>query len=142
VSRDSSDLRLTNDALSEDAVFDCRATASLLRAVGVLVWAAHVGAVLAISRSQLFPLLGWGMVVYFAVRMRLDAELLELLAGDPRHAPAKLDQWLSKAGLRAPGVERSIGDRCQGARRLARWLVFALIGQAAATALVLLRSNL
>ena len=132
------DLRPTHDALNAQAAFDCRATAALLRSMGTLVWASHAAAVLTASTHARYPLLVWGLVLYFAVRVRLDVELLELLARDPESAPGRLDQWLSQAGLRARSGERSIADRCQGSRRLARHLICALVLQFAATAVVFL----
>lgn len=121
--------------------FDCRATAALLRSVGTLLWASHAAAVVAASARAWYPLVGWGLVLYFALRVRLDAELLELLALDPQHAPGRLDQWLSRAGLRAPSRERRIEDRCQGSRRLARYLIGAFVLQIAATAVALVSSR-
>ena len=104
----------------------------------MLVWVSHIFALVAASYRVWWPLLAWGLVVYFAFRVRFDAELLELFARDPNTAPGKLDQWLS----RAPNPNRSIADRCEGARRLARNLVYALIGQFAGTAWFLWRSHL
>ncbi len=129
------DSPLTPDFPAAQAAFDCRATAALLRSLRTLEWASHLGAVLAISGFKWFLLLPWAIVVYCAVRVRLDAELLDLLALDPQSAPGILDEWLSRAGLRAPSDPRSIGDRCKGARRLALYLVCAFILQCAATAL-------
>lgn len=123
------------DSASTEAAFDCRATAALLKSMGGLEWASHLAAALAISKFQWLPLLAWGLVLYFSVRVRLDTKLLEMLAGDPMGAPDQLDDWLSRTGLRARRGERSIGDRCKGARDLARNLVYALLLQFLVTAL-------
>ncbi len=124
-----------------EASFDCRATAALLRSMRALEWASHIGAVLATSNAMWLPLLAWGLVLYFAVRVRLDAELLEMLAHDPEGTPGGLDQWLTCAGLRSSSGERSIEDRCRGARHLARYLVCAVLVQFAVTALVFWSRN-
>ena len=74
----------------------------------------------------------WLVVVYFAVRVELDARLFDLLARDPDGAPERLDDWLARAGLRAKtAVARGVEQRCAGARRLAMGLVAAWIGQVA-----------
>ena len=98
------------DSASTAAAFDCRATAAMLKSMRSLEWASHIGAVLAIGGHKWFPLLVWGVVIYFAVRVRLDAELLEMLAEDPECAPNKLDQWLWQMGLPSSNRERSIED--------------------------------
>ncbi len=109
--------------------------------MGALTWASHAAALVAAANHAWIPLLGWGLVLYFAVRVRLDAELLELLADDPQHAPGRLDHWLSQAGLRAHSAhreKRSVAARCQGSRRLARYLIGAFLLQIAATAVAFL----
>jgi len=95
----------------------------------------------AASYHAWIPLLAWGLVVYFGVRVQLDAGLLEMLARDPERAPAQLDAWLSRAGLRARREERSMADRCAGARRLARYLAGACLLQFGATAVVILSGS-
>lgn len=117
--------------------FDCRATAALLRSMGTLVWASHLAALVAAMNHAWWALAGWGLVIYFAVRVRLDAELLDLLASDPNNAPGQLDEWLSRARS-----DRSIADRCRGARKLARNLTIALLAQVAFTGWFLWRSTL
>lgn len=129
-------------APTPEAAFDCRATAALLKSLGTLVWASHVCALVAVGFRSFFPLLLWGVVLYFAVRVRLDAALLEMLARDPGQAPRQLDAWLSAARLRTSAADRSIEDRCLGARRLGRLLVFAFLLQVLATAVSLFRNNL
>jgi len=141
VSRPAPDFQPTSDARRAEDAFDCRATAALLRSMGTLVWASHAGALVAASYHAWIPLLGWGLAVYFAVRVQLDAGLLEMLARDPESAPEQLDAWLSRAGLRARGGDRSIAERCQGARRLARYLAGACLLQFGATAVAILSGN-
>ena len=133
--RNAPDLPPTPEAHGAQATFDCRATAALLRSMRALEWASHLGALLAFSYHTWLPLLAWGTVLYFAVRVRFDAELLEVLADDPKCAPASLDHWLSRTG------QRSIADRCKGARRLALYLLCALLLQIAATAMLVWRAN-
>ncbi len=126
----------------EEIAFDCRATAALLRSLGTLVWASHVGAVVSASYHTWIPLVAWGVVLYLGVRVRLDAELLELLASAPDQAPGRLDRWLLRANLRRSTTpDRDIVDRCQGSRRLARNLVMALVAQMAALAVIILRES-
>lgn len=125
---------VSHPRITTEAAFDCHATAGLLRSMRGLEWASHFVAMVAIVNSAWFSLLAWGLVLYFAVRVRLDAELLELLADDSECAPRRLDKWLSSAGLRTPRGERSIEDRCKGSRRLARSLVIAFLLQCTLTA--------
>lgn len=123
------------------AVFDCRATAALLRALEPLVWASHVGALVAALQHLWVPLVAWAVVVYLAVRLRLDADLLTLLVTDPHQVPSRLDVWLVRAGLRTtPPPVRGVAERCHGARRWARFLIAACLLQAVATAALLLSS--
>lgn len=130
------------DRQPPQAAFDCRATAALLRALRPLFWASHVGAFLAVGmRWGWVALLCWLLVLYFAVRVELDAGLFELLADDPAAAPARLDDWLARAGLRARSGERSIEDRCRGARRLARDFVVAWALQMATLMVTVIRRN-
>jgi hypothetical protein len=117
--------------------FDCTATSTLLRSLGALVWASHVLAFLAIAIFTWYPLLPWAAVLYFGVRVRLDADLLQILARDPGRAPGRLDDWLARTGLRSNKVHRSLSARCQGSRRLAFYLLCAFLLQAAATGVAL-----
>ena len=128
-------LKPAPDSASTEAAFDCRATAALLKSIGGLEWASHLAAVLAISKFKWLPLLAWGFVLYLSVRVRLDTQFLEMLADDPEGTPSKLDEWLSMTGLRSRRAERSIEDRCKGARDLAHNLVYALLLQFLVTAL-------
>jgi hypothetical protein len=96
-----------------------------------LVWAAHAGVLMAAWRGGkgFLPVLAcWLVVLYFAVRVGLDARLFDLLAHDPAQAPGRLDEWLVQSGLRRAKADRGMEDRCHGARCLARnlagaWLV-------------------
>lgn len=127
--------------LDTQQAFDCRATAALLRSVTPLVWASHVGVLL--SRDAWPVLLCWLAGCYLAVRIHLDAGLFELLARDPAQAPGQLDDWLAAAGLRpSTGVERSVEERCQGARRLVRHFAIVWLVQMAALAVAMVRRTL
>ena len=64
------------------------------------------------------------MLVYFAVRVELDARLFEVLAD---HSPEALDAWLDEAGLRKNAGPRTLADRRRGAMRLWRGLLMALM---------------
>lgn len=118
--------------------FDCRATSALLRAMSPLVWASQAGAVIAAGSRHGWLSLGcWLVVCYFAVRVSLDAGLLDLMAQGSEH----VDDWLARAGLRSRPQARSLEDRCRGARRLARNLLAAWMAQMAALAMALYRGN-
>ncbi len=117
---------------------ECRATASLLRSGSTLVLAAHVGALLAGFHVQsqapgiwlcFASLLCWCVVLYLAVRIKIDAGFFDLLAADPDHAPEQLDQFLDKAGLRKLSKSRTNDERCQGALGLWRRMVAMVIVQ-------------
>ena len=121
-----------------NAAFTCRATAASLRALRPLMTAAHVGAVAAgiwltaqPSPWLIASLAVWAPGLYLAVRVHLDAELLELLATDPERHPAELDEFLVRAGLRRSPINCSIEERCQGARRWGSRLVLAVVLQLA-----------
>jgi hypothetical protein len=113
-------------ALDTQQAFDCRATAALLRSLMPLAWVSHGVALAALWQPEYrLSLIAWPAVLYFAVRIHLDAGLFELLAQDPATGPARLDDWLARMGLRRPGAARSMDERCAGARRLARWFLLA-----------------
>ncbi len=121
-----------------NAEFECRATAAGLRAMRAMVAAAHVAAAVAGVRLGMAAsawlatsLALWGLVLYLAFRVSLDAELLDLLAMDPEQNPERLDSLLVRAGLRGAPVNRRIEERCRGARRWAGWLALAIVGQLA-----------
>ncbi len=130
-----------------NAEFECRATAAGLRALRPLVAAAQVGAMVAgvrlgvgVSDWLAASLALWGLGLYLAVRVSLDAQLLDLLAADPAGHPGRLDEFLVRAGLRAAPVNRSVEERCRGARRWARWLLLAIVCQLAVLAVGLART--
>jgi len=127
--------------------FDCQATAALLRSLAPLAWASHVSALIAIfgvGVREAWPVLVcWPVVLYFAVRVSLDAGLFELLARDPEQSPARLDEWLESTGLRTrPLTTRGVEDRCRGARRLARSFAGAWLLQMFMLVLVLVWRNI
>ncbi len=116
----------------------CLATASLLRSGSTLVLPAHVGALLAglHIHSQAHgvwfcfaSLLCWCVVVYLAVRIKIDAGFFEILAADPDHAPEQLDHFLDNAGLRKVSKSRTIDERCRGALGLWRKMVAMVVVQ-------------
>ena len=128
------------------APFHCQATAASLRALRPLMAAAQVGAVIAgvwlttrTSPWLVASLAAWAAGLYVAVRVSLDAELLDLLAADPERHDAKLDDYLMQAGLRRAPVNRSSEERCQGARRWGQRLVLALVLQLALVLVELVR---
>jgi hypothetical protein len=117
-----------------DERFACRATAALLRSGSSIALAGHVAALLAILMKPeiWWPLPAWCALVYFVVRVELDARLFELLA-ESSHAEAldhdanALDEWMASAGLRKASGSRTIADRRRGAIHLWRALLAALI---------------
>ena len=120
------------------AEFVCRAAAASLRALRPLMAAAQAVAIVAgvwlSARTSIWlvaSLTVWAAGLYLAVRVYLDAELLELLAADPERHPRELDHFLMRAGLRSQLVKRSIEERCQGSLRLGKGLVLAFVAQVA-----------
>jgi hypothetical protein len=110
------------------ASFDCLATAAVLRSGGSVALAGHAAAlmsVLSLGRGWIEwgALLVWCAVVYLSIRVRLDAQLFEVLAKNP---PEQLDTWLDAAGLRKHTSPRTMEDRRRGAMRLWRALVAAV----------------
>jgi hypothetical protein len=111
------------------ASFDCLATAAVLRSGGSVALAGHAAAlmsVLSISRGWIEwgALLVWCAVVYLSIRVRLDAQLFELLA---QHPAEQLDLWLDAAGLRKHRSPRTMEERRRGAMKLWRALVVAVV---------------
>ena len=106
--------------------FDCRATSALLRSGRSVALAGHVAALIcAVMRPGAWWALGaWCVLVYFAVRVELDARLFEVLAD---HSPEALDAWLEDVGLRKNIGPRTLADRRRGAMRLWRGLLMALV---------------
>ena len=120
------------------AEFECRATAATLRALRPLMAAAQAVAMVAGvwlgAKTSLWlfaSLTVWVAGLYLAVRVFLDAELLELLAADPEGHPGELDDFLIRTGLRRKAVKRSLAERCQGSLLLGKKLVLAFVAQVA-----------
>ena len=115
------------------AQLECRAAAASLRALRPLMLASQIAALVSGLRIgagesawHAAPLAVWAFALYLAVRVHLDAELLELLALDPERHPAELDEFLIRSRLRRTPVNRGIHERCQGSLRLACGLVVAV----------------
>jgi hypothetical protein len=107
--------------------FDCRATAAVLRSANSAAVAGHVAAVISAliieKWSAKGSLLVWCVVVYLAIRVRMDALFFELLADHPAE---QFDNWMKAAGLRKHTPPRAIQDRRRGALRLWRALLLAV----------------
>ena len=107
--------------------FDCRATAAVLRSANSAVIAGHVAAVISAltisSGTAKCALLVWCIVIYLAIRVRMDALFFELLAD---HSGEQFDDWMKAAGLRMHTPSRTIQDRRRGALRLWRALLIAV----------------
>ena len=114
-----------------DERFDCRATAAVLRSGSSVAFAGHVAALVCVLArpGSWWPLIPWCALVYFAVRVALDARLFELLSESPGESPdtGRLDQWMAAAGLRKQAGPRALEDRRRGAIRLWRGLVLSLV---------------
>jgi hypothetical protein len=118
-----------------DERFDCRATAAVLRSGSTVALSGHAAALLCafIKPGAWWPLVAWCALVYFAVRVELDARLFQLLAESPSESPSEsrdagmLDQWMAAAGLRKNAGPRTLKDRRRGAIRLWRALLAALV---------------
>lgn len=118
-----------------DSEFDCKATAAVLRSGTAVALAGHAAALMSVLAAgtdartawiAILALLDWCVVVYLAIRVRIDAGFFELLAG---HPPEPLDEWLKATGLRAGTPPRTMADRRSGALRLWRRLVIAVVVQ-------------
>lgn len=88
-------------------------------------------------------LLGLGLIEkYWALRVALDAELLQHLATAPELLPrrtAELDQALVQLGLQPAGMaERPWDQRSRGALRLLRLQVLCLLAQLLLAGLIIL----
>ena len=107
--------------------FDCRATAAVLRSANTAVIAGHVAAVISVltirSGTAKCALLVWCVVIYLAVRVRMDALFFELLRDHPAE---QFDNWMNATGLRKHSPSRTIQARRRGALRLWRALLAAL----------------
>lgn len=112
----------------------------MLRSTEPLVTATHAGAVIACFHAPqvaaLAALACWGVVLYLAVRVRLDAGAFEAFAdGDSAEA---FDRMLAESGLRGAGPTRQMEARRRGAVRLWKMLVAAAIAQLILSGLALL----
>jgi hypothetical protein len=123
--------------------FDCLATAAVLRSGKSAAVAGHVAAVISAlsirsgGRVAMFALLVWCLVVYLAIRVRMDALFFKLLADHPAE---QFDDWMNAAGLRKHASPGTIQDRRRGALRLWRGLIAAVIIEIALTLVGVLRS--
>lgn len=107
-----------------NSALDCRAAAALLRSALPASYAAHVGGIAAFAHRPssvigyaliAISLLAWTAVIYYAIRVKLDSELFDMLADDPARAASRLDFFLASARLvNAPSEARSIEDRIAG----------------------------
>jgi len=117
---------------------DWQGTACLLRAGFRASFAGHVGAILAgagilhqgVEAPYLIALAAWGYLVYLQMRVSLDAELFSWLGSGG--TTEELDGFLVRAGLLSAPRERSDEDRCRGAIRLWKRLLFVLAVELAA----------
>jgi hypothetical protein len=115
------------------ASFDCRATAAVLRSGGSVALAGHVAAVITVLSMRAAwiaccAVLVWCVVVYLAIRVKIDVEFFELLAAHPAE---QLDEWMDAVGLRKKTSLRTIPERRRGALRLWRALLAAVAAQVA-----------
>jgi hypothetical protein len=76
---------------------------------------------------------------YFALRLRLDAGLFADLADGRIANLAALDDGLAAIGVRRD-APRPLDDRIAGSRRLWRWHLAVVVGQAALTLLAVVSS--
>jgi hypothetical protein len=113
----------------EEASFDCRATAAFLRSAGALALAGHVAALMTILvKRDVSTMIVWCAVVYFGVRVKIDAEFFDILAAYPAQ---QLDTWLTTTGLRKNAAPRPIPERRRGAMHLWWGLLCAVVIQIA-----------
>jgi hypothetical protein len=125
------------------ASFDCRATAAVLRSGSSVALAGHAAAVMSVlsignggsaAWVGCCSMLTWCVVVYLALRVKMDALFFEVLAVDPGAVDqnaGQLDDWLEATGLRKNAGPRTIEDRRRGALRLWKALVAAVATQIA-----------
>jgi hypothetical protein len=127
------------------ASLDCRATAAVLRSGASVALAGHVAALMSVLAMYHggapawmagVALLVWCVVVYLAVRVKIDAGFFEVLATEQAD---QLDSWLADAGLRKGSRPRSIPERRRGALRLWRLLAIAVAIEIALLFVALLR---
>jgi hypothetical protein len=120
--------------------FDCRATAAVLQSGNSLALAGHVATAICIfstgnTRIKACAVLLWCAIVYLAVRVKIDVRFFELLADHPTE---ELDAWLEATGLRKNTPPRTIQQRTQGALRLWRVLMVAVVAEIALMVIALL----
>ena len=135
----------------------CAATASLLRATGVVAaWGLALSGiafgVLALTGRSLSTTscMGFGAVViigvlerYLALRLRLDIGLFDSLADGRVASLSALDGALQRLGLRlAPETPRSLDDRVMGTRQIVQRHGIAVACQSAMFLLALLTQDL
>lgn len=112
--------------------FDCLATAALLRSGGSLAVAGHVAVLISLLSTwnggsaawiKWCSVLVWCVLVYLAVRVKMDVRFFELLAVHPSE---ELDAWLDSSGLRKGARSKTIQERRRGALTLWRALAAAV----------------
>lgn len=83
----------------------------------------------ALTAGLALALAAAGVQKYYALRVALDGDLFAILARHPEQA-APWDAALARCAGRAPSA-RPLAQRWQGARRLQRWQILALLLQLA-----------
>jgi hypothetical protein len=119
------------------ASFDCLATAAVLRSGATIALAGHIAVVISVFSGSIVwmkwcSVLVWCLIVYLAIRVKIDVRFFELLAVQPAE---QLDTWLDTTGLRKSARPKTIQERRRGALRLWRAL---MAGVAIEIALLLL----
>jgi hypothetical protein len=113
--------------------FDCEATASMLDSGRVLALASQAAALIAaispwntLAHRLLFAvaLVLWPLACWLAIRVAIDASLFRAMARDPEASARSLDTFLTAHGLAPAPSGRPLADRCRGALRLWRRLMF------------------
>jgi hypothetical protein len=123
------------------ASFDCLATAAVLRSGATIALAGHVAVVISVlSESAVWikwcSILVWCLIVYLAIRIKIDVRFFELLAVQPAE---HLDAWLNTNGLRKSTRPKTIPERRRGALRLWRALMAGVAIEIALLLLAMLR---
>jgi hypothetical protein len=118
-----------------------QATAAVLRSGASAALAGHAAAVLTLlplskggpaAWIAVGSLLVWGVEVYLAIRVQMDARFFELFeAHHMEQSAEQLDRFLEAAGFRKNIPPRTMQERQRGALRLWRALVFAVAAQIA-----------
>lgn len=99
-------------------------TARLLRACAAVQWLAVGLTLVSVVSMRIAPVVLGLVATYYAVRVSLDARLFEDILAE-RLPVSDLDAVLRRKGK----GERTMRDRCRGARRLAIALVVATLAQ-------------